>query len=217
MRRREKERRVKGHVSALERALPPPQLLPRSQRNWNWNQEILGTIRTTSLAMKRRRRMTLFLPRSHVTQNLSHMTRKMKKVWKQIHLGPELLLWLMHGMYLNYCMMSNTGNLIIIVLVCFTYFRLTEFRSAVVKAFSTEHSQSLPIDQLTELVNSGTASRFNSAEVSTALEQMQDANQVMVSEGVVFLIWNWMLTCLTINYKTIVVLIISCICMPLDY
>ena len=34
MRRREvKERRAKGHVSALERALPPPQLLPRSQRN----------------------------------------------------------------------------------------------------------------------------------------------------------------------------------------
>ena len=83
---------------------------------------------------------------------------------------------------------SNTGNFIILILVCFTHFRLTEFRSAVVKAFSTEHSQSLPVDQLTELVNSGTASRFNSAEVSAALEQMQDANQVMVSEGVVFLI-----------------------------
>ena len=66
--------------------------------------------------------------------------------------------------------------------------RLTEFRSSVVKAFSSEHSQSLPIDQLTNLVNSGTASHFSSAEVSTALEQMQDANQVMVSEGVVFLI-----------------------------
>lgn len=69
-------------------------------------------------------------------------------------------------------------------------YRLTEFRSAVVKAFSTEHSQSLPVDQLTELVNSGAASRFSSSEVMAALEQMQDANQVMVSEGVVFLIWK---------------------------
>ena len=68
------------------------------------------------------------------------------------------------------------------------FYRLTEFRSAVGKAFSSEHSQSLPIDQLTELVNSGTSSRFSTSEVSTALEQMQDANQVMVSEGVVFLI-----------------------------
>lgn len=66
--------------------------------------------------------------------------------------------------------------------------RLTEFRSAVVKAFSSEHSQSLPISRLTDLVNSGTASSFNAAEVTAALEQMQDANQVMVSEGVVFLI-----------------------------
>lgn len=65
---------------------------------------------------------------------------------------------------------------------------MTEFRSAVVKAFSSEHSQSLPVDRLTDLINSGTASRFSSSEVTAALEQMQDANQVMVSEGVVFLI-----------------------------
>lgn len=79
---------------------------------------------------------------------------------------------------------GESGNSSLYNVMC----RLSEFRSAVVKAFSTEHSQSLPIDRLTDLVNSGTSSRFSFAEVSTALEQMQDANQVMVSEGVVFLI-----------------------------
>lgn len=75
-----------------------------------------------------------------------------------------------------------------VLTVCLSFCRLTEFRSGVVKAFSSEHSQSLPINRLADLVNSGTSSHFSSAEVSAALEQMQDANQVMVSEGVVFLI-----------------------------
>ena len=57
-----------------------------------------------------------------------------------------------------------------------------------VKAFSNEHSQSLPVDRLTNLINTGASSDFSGAEVTAALEVMQDANQVMVSEGVVFLI-----------------------------
>lgn len=65
---------------------------------------------------------------------------------------------------------------------------MTQFRSAVVKAFSSEHSQSLPIDRLTNLINTGAPTDFTGSEVNAALEVMQDANQVMVSEGVVFLI-----------------------------
>ena len=66
--------------------------------------------------------------------------------------------------------------------------RLSQFRSQVVKAFSFTHSQSLPIEDLTRHVNSDPNTQFSGAEVQGALEQMQDANQVMVSENVVFLI-----------------------------
>lgn len=67
--------------------------------------------------------------------------------------------------------------------------RLASFRSAVVKAFSSEHSQSLTVEQLASIVNSLHRERpFPPSEVAAALDQMQDANQVMVSEGVVFLI-----------------------------
>ena len=62
------------------------------------------------------------------------------------------------------------------------------FRKAVVNAFSREHSQSLTLDQITAAVNATPAHQYTSAEVSAALDAMQDANQVMVSEGVVFLI-----------------------------
>ncbi len=66
--------------------------------------------------------------------------------------------------------------------------RLSQFRSSLVKVFSSSHSQSLPISDLTDQVNSGQSVKFSGAEIQNALEQMQDANQVMVSENVVFLI-----------------------------
>lgn len=57
-----------------------------------------------------------------------------------------------------------------------------------VKEFSREHSQSLTLTQLTAAANADPAHQFTDAQVSAALDLMQDANQVMVSEGVVFLI-----------------------------
>ena len=63
------------------------------------------------------------------------------------------------------------------------------FRSKVGGAFSTEHSQSLPLSQLEELVNASCHDNpFSSGEVLGGLVAMEEANQVMVSEGVVFLI-----------------------------
>lgn len=72
--------------------------------------------------------------------------------------------------------------------VCFFYYRLSQFRSSVVKVFSSRHSQSLPLDELTDHVNSDPATQFSRAEVNAALDMMQSANQVMVSDNVVFLI-----------------------------
>ena len=67
--------------------------------------------------------------------------------------------------------------------------RLADFRGSVVKAFSSEHSQSMAVEHLTTLVNSLHAEApFSQGEVTAALDRMQEANQVMVSEDMVFLI-----------------------------
>ena len=67
-------------------------------------------------------------------------------------------------------------------------FRMAQFRSLVHKAFSDEHSQSLTVDRIESYVNAVLSQNFTNAEITLALDQMQEANQVMVSEGMVFLI-----------------------------
>ncbi len=57
------------------------------------------------------------------------------------------------------------------------------------KAFSDEHSQSMSVEHLSSMINADhRGNEFSSREVTSALDRMQEANQVMVSEGVVFLI-----------------------------
>ena len=65
---------------------------------------------------------------------------------------------------------------------------MAQFRSLVHKAFSDEHSQSLTVDRIESYVNAVLSQNFTNAEITLALDQMQEANQVMVSEGMVFLI-----------------------------
>lgn len=65
---------------------------------------------------------------------------------------------------------------------------MAQFRSLVHKAFSDEHSQSVTIEHIESYVNTALSQSFTNAEIMLALDQMQDANQVMVSEGMVFLI-----------------------------
>ena len=65
---------------------------------------------------------------------------------------------------------------------------MAQFRSLVHKAFSDEHSQSLTVDRIESYVNAALSQNFTNAEITLALDQMQEANQVMVSEGMVFLI-----------------------------
>ena len=66
---------------------------------------------------------------------------------------------------------------------------LSSFRSGVGVAFSSQHSQSLPVARLTQLLNEGRHdNHFSANEITAGLSVMEEANQVMVSEGVVFLI-----------------------------
>ena len=66
--------------------------------------------------------------------------------------------------------------------------RLQEFRSALYAVFSSEHSQSLSVARVTVAINETNTSPFTAGEIETAFNRMEEANQIMVSEGMVFLI-----------------------------
>ncbi|KAE8598661.1 hypothetical protein XENTR_v10016897 [Xenopus tropicalis] len=66
--------------------------------------------------------------------------------------------------------------------------RTKEFKAALLKTFKTTRSQSVAVSQLFELINKGNSEPFELSEVKEALDNMQNDNQVMVSDDVVFLI-----------------------------
>ncbi|KAM8966436.1 maternal DNA replication licensing factor mcm3 isoform 2-T2 [Pelodytes ibericus] len=66
--------------------------------------------------------------------------------------------------------------------------RIKEFKAALLKTFRSTRSQSVAVSQLLDLINEGNIQPFEVAEVKEALDNMQNDNQVMVSDDVVFLI-----------------------------
>ncbi|XP_060019061.1 DNA replication licensing factor MCM3 isoform X2 [Lagenorhynchus albirostris] len=66
--------------------------------------------------------------------------------------------------------------------------RLKSFKAALLEVFQEAHAQSVGMSRLTESINRDNEEPFSSAEIQAALSRMQDDNQVMVSEGIVFLI-----------------------------
>ncbi|KAM4705528.1 maternal DNA replication licensing factor mcm3 [Rhinophrynus dorsalis] len=66
--------------------------------------------------------------------------------------------------------------------------RTKEFKAALLKTFKSTRSQSVAVNQLLELINQGNPQPFDVDEVKRALDNMQNDNQVMVSDDVVFLI-----------------------------
>ncbi|XP_017312089.1 MCM3 minichromosome maintenance deficient 3 (S. cerevisiae), like isoform X1 [Ictalurus punctatus] len=66
--------------------------------------------------------------------------------------------------------------------------RMKVFKASLLKAFKVTRSQSVPIPDLFTHINKGQSGEFDQQEVKLLLECMQDDNQVMVSEDVVFLI-----------------------------
>ncbi|XP_037375756.1 DNA replication licensing factor MCM3 isoform X2 [Talpa occidentalis] len=66
--------------------------------------------------------------------------------------------------------------------------RLKAFKVALLEVFREAHAQSVGMNHLTESINQDKEEPFSSAEIQAALSKMQDDNQVMVSEGIIFLI-----------------------------
>ncbi|XP_030627467.1 DNA replication licensing factor MCM3 [Chanos chanos] len=66
--------------------------------------------------------------------------------------------------------------------------RLKEFKAALLDVFRSAHAQSVGMRTLMEGINKGTQTPFDPTEVRVALNRMQDDNQVMVTDDIVFLI-----------------------------
>uniref|UniRef100_A0A8C9PI89 DNA replication licensing factor MCM3 n=1 Tax=Spermophilus dauricus TaxID=99837 RepID=A0A8C9PI89_SPEDA len=66
--------------------------------------------------------------------------------------------------------------------------RLKAFKVALLDVFREAHAQSVGMNRLTESINRDKEEPFSAEEIQSALNRMQDDNQVMVSEGIIFLI-----------------------------
>ncbi|KAM3602474.1 uncharacterized protein V6R79_004836 [Siganus canaliculatus] len=66
--------------------------------------------------------------------------------------------------------------------------RLKEFKSSLFAVFQAAHAQSVKMKTLMDDINKERQSRFSEAEVRGALARMQDDNQVMVADDIIFLI-----------------------------
>ncbi|XP_042369618.1 DNA replication licensing factor MCM3-like, partial [Plectropomus leopardus] len=66
--------------------------------------------------------------------------------------------------------------------------RLKEFKSSLFSVFQSAHAQSIKMQTLMDDINKKRESRFTEPEVRAALVRMQDDNQVMVADDIIFLI-----------------------------
>uniref|UniRef100_A0A7M4E0X8 DNA replication licensing factor MCM3 n=1 Tax=Crocodylus porosus TaxID=8502 RepID=A0A7M4E0X8_CROPO len=66
--------------------------------------------------------------------------------------------------------------------------RLKAFKAALLEVFKASHAQSVGLQTLMKSINQDNPDPFSSAEVKVALERMQDDNQIMLSDDIVFLI-----------------------------
>lgn len=68
--------------------------------------------------------------------------------------------------------------------------RMSTFRIRVSQAFQYSRKQTISVKHLTEEINKNMTNNelFSQFEIDAALVQMADANQVMVSDGIAYLI-----------------------------
>lgn len=66
--------------------------------------------------------------------------------------------------------------------------RLTLFKQKLNLTFREIRDQTLAVEKLTEAINQNIDEPFTQAEINAAIEHMSEANQIMVADGIVFLI-----------------------------
>jgi len=69
------------------------------------------------------------------------------------------------------------------------FVRLKAFKSSLFFLFKEAHSQSIELDRIRTQVNlDNDGAEFDEAELMAAINKMQEDNQIMLSENIVFLI-----------------------------
>lgn len=66
--------------------------------------------------------------------------------------------------------------------------RLTLFKQKLNQTFREVRDQTLAVEKLTETINQNIDEPFTQTEINAAIEHMSEANQIMVADGIVFLI-----------------------------
>lgn len=66
--------------------------------------------------------------------------------------------------------------------------RLSSFKTTLCRAFQENRTQALSLSRVKEFVNKDNATPYSQGEISAAIEKMSDDNQVMMADGIVFLI-----------------------------
>ncbi|XP_050300604.1 DNA replication licensing factor Mcm3 [Anthonomus grandis grandis] len=66
--------------------------------------------------------------------------------------------------------------------------RLSTFKTSLCKAFQENRTQALSLTRIKDFVNKDNSSPYSQGEISAAIEKMSDDNQVMMADGIVFLI-----------------------------
>uniref|UniRef100_A0A4W5MQ81 DNA replication licensing factor MCM3 n=1 Tax=Hucho hucho TaxID=62062 RepID=A0A4W5MQ81_9TELE len=79
-------------------------------------------------------------------------------------------------------------SLFLYILSLAVFSRLKEFKSSLLEVFRSTHAQSVGMNSLMESVNKDSDAPFTLTEVRAALARMQDDNQIMVADDIIFLI-----------------------------
>jgi DNA replication licensing factor MCM3 len=66
--------------------------------------------------------------------------------------------------------------------------RLTQFKTSLQRAFRDNRAQSLSLVRVRDSVNTDNVEPFTQGEIRAAIDQMTEENQVMMADGIVFLI-----------------------------
>lgn len=66
--------------------------------------------------------------------------------------------------------------------------RLKAFKAHLLEVFKASHAQSVGLKNMMESINRDNPEPFSQDEVKVALTHMQDDNQIMVSDDIIFLI-----------------------------
>lgn len=111
------------------------------------------------------------------------------KMWTFLQTGMRLSDVSLQSHVLVVCVISSRIWFLMFLWSVWSMHRLKLFKASLLKLFKQEHAQSLPLDTVKGFVNSEHAKTpFSEGELQAAVTKMQDENQLMIADKMVFLI-----------------------------